>query len=82
MFDWFRKRMKAKQVVPFTVVVTLRKSGKKRGIHSYTEEFKNVIKVERSQLAPYTNFDFTDGTRISIHRDRLLEWRSYLPPAN
>ena len=62
---------------PFTVVLTLRTKGKKRGIHSTTQELKNVMKVSQSRLSPYTNFDMADGTRISIHRDRLLEWRSH-----
>ncbi len=63
---------------PFTVVLTLRTKGKKRGIHFTTQELKEVIKASPSQLSPYTNFDMADGTRVSIHRDRLLGWRSHI----
>ncbi len=75
MFKWFRRKSVGQ--APFTVVLTLRTHGKKRGIHFTTQELKNVVKVWPSSSI-YTNFDMADQTRICIHRDRLLEWRSHI----
>ncbi|KKN59521.1 hypothetical protein LCGC14_0541350 [marine sediment metagenome] len=78
MFKWLTNIGKRDRPCPFTVMLTLRTDGKKRGIHFTTQELINVMKVSPSQLSPYTNFDMADGTRVSIHRDRLLGWRSHI----
>ncbi len=78
MFHWLTRRFKKASVAPFTVMLVLRTTGSKRGIHSTTQELKNVIKAWPSNILPTMNFDMADGTRVGIHRDRLLEWRSHI----
>ncbi len=78
MFNWLTRHFKQAPAAPFTVMLVLRTNGKKRGIHATTQELKNVIKAWPSSTLPIMNFDMADGTRVGIHRDRLLEWRSHI----
>ena len=79
MFKWPWTKKANTQRPTFPVVLVTRTDGKKRGIHSFSQQIENVVKVEPSLVSPYIVFDFADGTRLSIHHDRLLEWRSHLP---
>ncbi len=78
MFKWPWGKAENNKEIPFTVVLIKRTSGSKRGIHTTNQQIENVIKVTQSTTAPYIIFDCEDGTRLCIHHDMLLSWRSHL----
>lgn len=90
MFKWLWRKLsqfwssippQKEALAPFPVVLVKRAAGpnSKRGIHAEREQIEGVVHVYPSLVSPYTTFDFMDGTRLSIHHDRLLEWSSQRP---